>query len=163
MWPNPQEIEIYFYVILRLNKVIFNNCMILLKWSHILVLQAIFNEILDPLNHHHFLCLTIRKFNFDEASQSKYRLRPATLLKMRLWHSCLPVKFAKLLWTLFLQNTFVWLLLNVQFHYLYNIFLDSLRFIWCHSSTFTFLCSIKKKKTRKQQVSFIVNNCESFI
>ena len=32
-------------------------------------------------------------------------LRPATLLKKRLWHSCFPVKFAKLPRTPFLQNT----------------------------------------------------------
>ena len=32
-------------------------------------------------------------------------LRPATLLIKRLWHSCFPVKFAKLLRTPFLQNT----------------------------------------------------------
>ena len=32
-------------------------------------------------------------------------LRPATLLKKRLWHSCFPVNFAKFLRTPFLQNT----------------------------------------------------------
>ena len=31
-------------------------------------------------------------------------LRPATLLKMRLWHLCFPVNFAKFLITPFLQN-----------------------------------------------------------
>ena len=31
-------------------------------------------------------------------------LRPATLLKERLWHRCFPVNFAKFLGTLFLQN-----------------------------------------------------------
>ena len=38
-------------------------------------------------------------------------LRPATLLKKRLWHRCFPVKFAKLLRTPFLQSTSGWLLL----------------------------------------------------
>ena len=38
-------------------------------------------------------------------------LRPATLLKKRLWHSCFPVNFVKFQKTTFLQNTFVWLLL----------------------------------------------------
>ena len=33
------------------------------------------------------------------------RLRPATLLKKRIWHRCFPVKFAKFLRTTFLQNT----------------------------------------------------------
>ena len=32
-------------------------------------------------------------------------LRPATLLKKRLWHRCFPVNFAKFLRTSFLQNT----------------------------------------------------------
>ena len=32
-------------------------------------------------------------------------LRPATLLKIRLWHKCFPVKFAKFLRTTFIQNT----------------------------------------------------------
>ena len=32
-------------------------------------------------------------------------LRPATLLKNRLWHSCFPVNFVKFLRTPFLQNT----------------------------------------------------------
>ena len=33
------------------------------------------------------------------------RLRPATLLKKRPWHKCLPVNFVKFLRTPFLQNT----------------------------------------------------------
>ena len=32
-------------------------------------------------------------------------LRPAALLKKRLWHRCFPVNFSKFLRTLFLQNT----------------------------------------------------------
>ena len=32
-------------------------------------------------------------------------LRPATLLKKRLWHTCFPANFAKFLRTQFLQNT----------------------------------------------------------
>ena len=32
-------------------------------------------------------------------------LRPATLLKKRLWHMCFPVKLAKFLRTPYLQNT----------------------------------------------------------
>ena len=38
-------------------------------------------------------------------------LRPATLLKKRLWHWCFPVNFAKFLRIPFLQNTSGWLLL----------------------------------------------------
>ena len=39
-------------------------------------------------------------------------LRPATLLKKRLWHRCFPVNFVKFLRTPFLQNTSGRLLLN---------------------------------------------------
>ena len=38
-------------------------------------------------------------------------LRPATLLKKRLWYRCFPVNFVKFLRTPFLQNTSGWLLL----------------------------------------------------
>ena len=40
-------------------------------------------------------------------------LRPATLLKKRLWHRCFPVKFTKFLRSSFLQNTSGRLLLNL--------------------------------------------------
>ena len=40
-------------------------------------------------------------------------MRPATLLKKRLWHSCFPVNFAKLLKATFLQNTSGRLLLRL--------------------------------------------------
>ena len=40
-------------------------------------------------------------------------LRPATLLKKRLWHRWFPVDFAEFLRTPFLQNTSGWLLLKV--------------------------------------------------
>ena len=39
-------------------------------------------------------------------------LRPATLLKTRLWHRCFPVSFVKFLRTPFLQNTSGQLLLG---------------------------------------------------
>ena len=39
-------------------------------------------------------------------------LRPATLLKKRLWHRCFPVNFAKFGRTPFLQNSSGWLLLK---------------------------------------------------
>ena len=46
-------------------------------------------------------------------------LRPATLLKKKLWHSCFPVNFGKFLKTPFLENTSGRLLLiltKTQFH-----------------------------------------------
>ena len=40
-------------------------------------------------------------------------LRPATLLKKRIWHRCFPVNFAKFLRIAFLQNTSGQLLLDL--------------------------------------------------
>ena len=44
-------------------------------------------------------------------SLSFQRLKPATLLKKRLWHRCFPVNFAKLLRAPFLSEQLRWLLL----------------------------------------------------
>ena len=41
-------------------------------------------------------------------------LRSATLLKMRLWHRCFPVNFAKFPRTPFLTEHLRWLLLNIN-------------------------------------------------
>ena len=41
-------------------------------------------------------------------------LRPVTLLKKGLWHSCFPVDFAKLLRTPFFTEQLQWLLLSVN-------------------------------------------------
>ena len=43
---------------------------------------------------------------------AKYKSQAATLLNKKLWRSCFPVNFAKLLRTSFLRNT-EWLLLNI--------------------------------------------------
>ena len=51
-------------------------------------------------------------------------LRPATLLKKRLWHRCFPVNFAKFLRTPFLQNTSGRLLLYVSQYFF------SIRTLW---------------------------------
>ena len=42
-------------------------------------------------------------------------LRPATLLKKRLWHRCFPVNFVKFLRTPFLTEHTLWLLLNTTY------------------------------------------------
>ena len=42
-----------------------------------------------------------------------FRLRPATLLKKRLWHRCLPVNFTRFLWTPFFTKHHRWLLLHL--------------------------------------------------
>ena len=42
-------------------------------------------------------------------------LRPATLLKKRLWHRCFPMDFAKFLRTPFFKEHLLWLLLQKQF------------------------------------------------
>ena len=43
-------------------------------------------------------------------------LRPATLLKKKLWHRCFPINFVKFLRTAFLRNTSGRLLLYLTFH-----------------------------------------------
>ena len=48
-------------------------------------------------------------------------IRPATLIRKRLWHSCFPVNFAKYLRTPFLQNTPGRLLLVIAALRLYEI------------------------------------------
>ena len=40
-------------------------------------------------------------------------LRPATLLKRRLWHTCFPVNFTKFLRAPFLKEHLRWLLLQI--------------------------------------------------
>ena len=41
-------------------------------------------------------------------------LRPATLLRKKLWHRCFPVNFAKFLRTTFFTEQLRWLLLDIQ-------------------------------------------------
>ena len=48
-------------------------------------------------------------------------LRPATLLKMRLWHRCFPVNFAKFSRTPFFTEHLWWLLLDVIFKHLVRL------------------------------------------
>ena len=47
-----------------------------------------------------------------------FGLRPATLLKKKLWHRCFPENFARFLRTPFLQNTSGWLLQDVRLCYI---------------------------------------------
>ena len=58
-------------------------------------------------------------------------VRPATLLKKRLWHRCFPGSFAKVLKITFLTEHLWWLHLNLRYIYWY---IDS----FCYS-LFTFL------------------------
>ena len=60
------------------------------------------------------------KFTGKHLSQSLFfnkvaGLKPATLLKKRLWHRCFPMKFVKFFRTPFLQNIFGRLLLELEF------------------------------------------------
>ena len=73
---------------------------------------------------------TFTKFTGKHLCQSLFfnkaaGLRPATLLKKRLWHRCFPVNFVKFLRTRFLQNTSGRLLLYVTlltFKLVFSIF-----------------------------------------
>ena len=49
-------------------------------------------------------------------------LRPATLLKKKLWHRCFPVNFAKFLRTPFLTEHLRWLFLLYYTFYAYDFF-----------------------------------------
>ena len=70
------------------------------------------------------------KFTGKKLCQSLFfnkvaRLRPATLLKKRLWHRCVPVNFAKFLRTPFFTEHLRWLLLKAyQLITHHNIFLS---------------------------------------
>ena len=54
-------------------------------------------------------------------SSRPFRLRPATLLKMRLWYSCFPVNFLKFLRIPYLTEHLRWLLLTFsKIHWKYR-------------------------------------------
>ena len=57
-------------------------------------------------------------------------LRPATLLKKRLWHRCFPVNFAKFLKTSFLQNTSRRLFLQFCLLIYFRIFTNHVAFTY---------------------------------
>ena len=61
------------------------------------------------------------KFTGKQLCQSLFfnSLRPATLLKKRLWHRCFPVNFAKFLKTPFLPEHLRWLLLALLLSFLF--------------------------------------------
>ena len=77
------------------------------------------------------------KFIGKYLSQSLTDLRPATLLKKRLWHRVFPVSFAKFLRTSFLQNTSVRLLLKLTKSTFANISLRSISIFKSFSSLLT--------------------------
>ena len=86
----------------------------------------------------------------------KHRLRPATLLKKRLWHRCFPVNFAKFLRTPFLQNTSGRLLLTGIIHYILLYFRLAFtssnclnRSLYCYTETGVTLTKIGDDQTVK--------------
>ena len=60
-------------------------------------------QALDLEELKHFMALI--SFYAEATSRDKGVLRPATLLRKRLWHMCFPVNFGKFLRTLISQNT----------------------------------------------------------
>ena len=87
-------------------------------------------------------------------------LRPATLLKKRLWHRCFPVNFVRFLRTPFLTEDLRWLLLiflNVSLllpmRYLHLCFIQ--KFFFCFN--FVFRRSFLQKKKKKKKI-FIENH-----
>ena len=70
-------------------------------------------------------------------------LRPATLLKKRLWHRCFPVNFAKFLKTPFLTEHFQWLLLkNLE-----NLKLTSYSYSKAHYSKHVYMDKLNSMKS----------------
>ena len=79
--------------------------------------KVIFKHYCGPFRSSHRRCSVrkgvlrnVAKFTEKHLCQSLFfnkvaGLRPATLLKKRLWHRCFPVNFAKILRAPFLQNT----------------------------------------------------------
>ena len=78
--------------------------------------------------------------NFAKFTGKQQCLRPATLLKKRLWHSCFPVNFAKFLRTPFLQNTSGCCFLRFLF---ITVFFWCLPYSHFHLSLFSFSASAK--------------------
>ena len=76
-------------------------------------------------------------------------LRPATLLKKRLWLSCFLVNFVTLLRTGFFVEDFWWLLLLLYGYILYT---------GCRSLNFCAKERLKKKETHKGKVVYSILN-----
>ena len=76
-------------------------------------------------------------------------IRPATLLKKRLWHKCFPVNFAKFLRTPFFIEQPWWLLLELQIvtfsvlhlsgNFYTGLYFKSFRYFWNLVDTFDFM------------------------
>ena len=64
----------------------------------------------------------LAKFTGKHLCQSLFfnKVKPATLLKKRLWYKCFPVNFAKFLRTYFSQNTSGRLLLKIKLLFIHN-------------------------------------------
>ena len=92
-------------------------------------------------------------------------LRPATLLKKRLWHRCFPANFAKFLRTCFLQNISWRLLLpNFFLHYLSFkmkkiIFKRNL----CHYSNLVLIWNLTEKLKNIENIIIITEFEKNFL
>ena len=75
------------------------------KLSEAVVQRCSLKKVFSEISQHSHLCQGLF-FNKVEG------LRPAALLKKKLWHRCFPVNFAKFLRTPFLTEHLRWLLLS---------------------------------------------------
>ena len=94
-------------------------------WFISFTIEQIYNSVLKRFRSSHQRCSMQKgvlrhfaKFTIKHLCQiliynKVADLRPATLLKKKLWYRCFPVNFIKLLRTPFLQNTSGWLLLEI--------------------------------------------------
>ena len=93
-------------------------------------------------------------------------LRPATLLKKRLWHRCFPVNFVKFLRTPFFIERLWWLLLIFHVSTAYNIIVtfkgNFFRIIFPRSSQVfvsCVLCGLLSKTILSQTVTYKILIC----
>ena len=68
----------------------------------------------QAVNQSNFMIFYKKSVRLQEAVALE-KLRPATLLKKRLWYRCFPVNFVKFLRTPFFIEHLWWLLLNIQY------------------------------------------------
>ena len=84
------------------------------------------------------------------ATYRSSRLRPATLLKKKLWHRYFPVNFVKFLITSFYINHLWWLLLNIEKKYLSSFPIKTIKQI--------IFCSVVYEKKRKNKYVSKIEN-----
>ena len=94
-------------------------------------------------------------------------LRPATLLKKRLWHRCFPVNFAEFLRTTFLTEQLRWLLLKTSIN---SQILSMAYYVNVSNNHYVFIALLKRyqsskhcsklshRDTRSSKLTFVISD-----